>query len=85
MGLYIHFPNNYLVWTFKGYTYIAIRMKTSSEYKFSILLTNNQESTLKTATELLTLKAFQGLCKKLNIEFTECGESKENDDIEDDE
>lgn len=71
---------NIRTWTFENYVYIAIKTKTSSEYKFSLLVKNDVESSIEKALLLGTLKTFENLCKKLKIDFIDCGESKENDD-----
>ncbi len=73
---------NIRTWTFKGVNYLAIRMKTSSEYKFTLYMENKDD--LKTATFLTQafLNIFKNFCKKLKIDFVDCGESQPKDDEE---
>ena len=72
-------------WTYENYVYLAIKMKTSSEYKFSLLVKNDVESSIEKALLLGMLKTFENLCKKLKVDFVECGESQSNDDEESEE
>ena len=67
---------NIRTWTFEDYVYLCIRTKTSSEYKFSLIIKNNVESSIEKAMLLVYLKAFENFCKKLKIDFVECGESQ---------
>ena len=76
---------NIRTWTFENYVYIAIKMKTSSEYKFSLLVKNDVESSIEKVLLLGMLKTFENLCKKLKVDFVECGESQSNDDWESEE
>ena len=55
----------------------------TATFKFSLLVKNDVESTIEKTLLLGTLKSFENLCKKLKIDFVECGESKENDDESD--
>lgn len=76
---------NIRTWTYENYVYIAIRMKTSSEYKFSLSIKSDVESSIEKALLLGMLKMFENLCKKLKIDFVECGESGNDETTEDDE
>ena len=58
---------NFRTWNFKGNVYFAIKMKTSSEYKFCF---GNVD---------FWLKALENYTKAFNIPFEYCGESGEND------
>lgn len=55
-------------WTFKGNVYLAIETKTYNEYKFSF---GNVD---------LWLKSIENYSIAFGIPFEYCGESKENDD-----
>lgn len=55
-------------WTFKGNVYLAIETKTYNEYKFSF---GNVD---------LWLKSIENYSTAFGIPFEYCGESKENDD-----
>lgn len=75
---------NIRTWTFEDYVCLAIKTKTSSEYKFSLMIKNNVESSIEKATLLMFLKTFENFCKKLKVDFVDCGESQPHDeDIED--
>lgn len=76
---------NIRTWTYENYVYIAIRMKTSSEYKFSLSIKSDVESSIEKALLLSMLKMFENLCKKLKIDFVDCGESGNDETTEDDE
>ena len=76
-------------WVYEGYTYIAIRMKTHSEYTFSLLVDEASAQNLALVNSIKEgmLKSFKTLAQKLNVEFVDCGESQpdhEQDDSDDD-
>lgn len=66
---------NFRIWTFKGGLYLAIAMKTSSEYKFS-LIEPSKNNDMATA---VIFKLFSKLAEKLKIELVE-SESGEPED-----
>lgn len=66
---------NFRIWTFKGGLYLAISMKTSSEYKFS-LIEPSKNNDMATA---VIFKLFSKLAEKLKIELVE-SESGEPED-----
>lgn len=70
---------NIRTWTYQSYTYIAIKMKTSSEYIFSLNVKTDEESKIIQYLALSYLKCFQTLCNKLKIDFAESGESQSQD------
>ena len=76
---------NIRTWTFEDYVYLAIKTKTSSEYKFSLMIKNNVESSIEKTLLLGFLKSFENLCKKLKVDFIECGESQPLDEHDEDE
>lgn len=76
---------NIRTWTFEDYVYLAIKTKTSSEYKFSLMIKNNVESSIEKTLLLGFLKSFENLCKKLKVDFIECGESQPHDEDDEDE
>ena len=76
---------NIRTWTFEDYVYLAIKTKTSSEYKFSLMIKNNVESSIEKTLLLWFLKSFENLCKKLKVDFIECGESQPHDEDDEDE
>lgn len=67
---------NMRIWEYKGGLYLAVKMKTHSEYKFSLVdPAKNSEVTSAVIYEL-----FNGLAKRLKVELVECGESDSDRD-----
>lgn len=62
---------NMRIWEYKNGLYLAIKMKTHSEYKFSLVDPNKNSE----VTSAVIYKLFNGLAKRLKIELVECGES----------
>ena len=69
---------NMRIWKYKGGLYLAIKMKTHSEYKFS-LIEPSKNSDMASA---VIYKLFNGLAKRLKVELVECGESESESDSE---
>ncbi len=67
---------NMRIWEYKGGLYLAIKMKTHSEYKFSLVdPAKNSE-----VASAVIYKLFNGLAKRLKVELVECGESDSDRD-----
>ena len=62
---------NMRIWEYKGGLYLAIKMKTHSEYKFSLI----EPSKNSDVASAVIYKLFNGLAKRLKVELVECGES----------
>ncbi len=72
-------------WVYEGYDYFAIKMKTHSEYMFSLLIDSAADNqALVNTLKAGMVKALQLLASKLNVEYTDCGESQPADDDDDD-
>ena len=67
------------VWTFKNGLYLAIRTKTHSEYKFSLVNPDVENSDMAYS---VPIKLLEALAKRLKVEFSDCGESVERESIE---
>ena len=65
---------NFRVWTFKKGLYLAIKTKAHSEYKFSLVNPDTENSNM---AYIVPVKLFESLAKRLKVEFIDCGESKE--------
>jgi hypothetical protein len=63
---------NMRIWEYKGGLYLAIKMKTHSEYKFSLI----EPSKNNDVASAMLYKLFNGLAKRLKVELVECGESE---------
>lgn len=63
---------NFRIWTYKKGLYLAIKMKTHSEYKFSLINPDSCNSELVYSVPILL---FEKLAERLKIPFENCGES----------
>lgn len=66
--------HNMRIWEYKNGLYLAINMKTHSEYKFSLLSPDKNNSELSSS---VIYKLFDNLAKRLKVEFVECDESSD--------
>lgn len=64
---------HFRVWTFKNALYMAISMKTHSEYMFN-LVKNKENNELAIS---IMYKLIEKIANKLKVEFKDCGESEE--------
>ena len=71
---------NMRIWEYKGGVYLAINMKTHSEYMFSLMEPNEDKSA--DFAKGLIYQLFKGISKKIKVELVECGESTESEDDE---
>lgn len=63
---------NFRIWTYKKGLYLAIKMKNHSEYKFSLI---NPDSDNSEITYSVPVLLFEKLANRLKIPFENCGES----------